>query len=649
MKKISLFLLVFMGIVYYTTASKGINPPKKFGDIDSNNLKMTVFAPDSSASAVYIFDWGYSHINFNTSEVELFTHVRIKILNSDGFSRGNVEIPHGSHSSIMKLKAATYNMENGEMVTTKVDKSMIFNEKVTDTHQKTKISFPDVREGSIIEYSYRRSGGDIIHLVPWSFQTTIPVMYSEYNLRIPNALKYKIISSGYEILDVSTKRSVTEQGSVNSDEYHWVMRDVPALKREPFMPNIDNYYSRLEFELESVVLSGNITKDYTLSWSGYEKDLLDDTDFYLMAKKWSFLKDSVARITQNKKGIDKIRVIRNFITRHVKWNEKERKFTSDKPKKIYDDGKGNSADINFMFIGLLRLADIEAHPVILSTRNNGIIRYYTRPVASQYNYTIAYTKLGDQEYLLDATDPSLPLTLLPARCINGKGRMIELGASKWVQLDAKEKTKSSIISQMKIDEEGNLTGNINISTKGYAARNRRDDILSKGMDKYIQDFKKSKGDWSIDNFEIQNRDDANKPLVEKIQCSIEGRVEDVGDILILNPLIGSKWEENPFQGEKRVYPIDFIANQFDRFLLNFAIPEDYTVDEIPKSLRIQTPDKGISYSYRVSVNNEFIQVLSSLNINKPVFLQTEYKELQQFFELVREKQSEQIVLKKTDL
>jgi len=40
---------------------------------------------------------------------------------------------------------------------------------------------PDVRIGSVIEYSYKILSPYIFNLRNWAFQNTIPVMYSEYS------------------------------------------------------------------------------------------------------------------------------------------------------------------------------------------------------------------------------------------------------------------------------------------------------------------------------------------------------------------------------------------------------------------------------------------------------------------------------------
>ena len=649
MKKTVLFILVATGLIAYSARLEAANKsPKKFGDIDIKNLEMTIYDRDSSAAAVYIFDWGKSYINYATSKLTVEMHVRIKIINSDGFSYGDIEIPHDIKSPVMKFKGATYNLENGQIVKSEVDKSMIFDEKVSSTQRRINISFPDVREGSIIEYSYKIDIDDLFNLVPWYFQTSIPVMHSEYNLRVPNNFRYKILYGGFVPMTSANSKQVSERGGISATEFHWMIRNVPAMKTEPFMPDKSNYITRVEFELESIIVPGSVNKNFLTTWAKFEEGLIDSEYFYKVLKQCSFLKDSVKMLTDGKTGTEQIKAIRSFVIRHVKWNKKERRMASATPKSVYKAGKGNSADINLLLTGLLRKAGFEAYPVIISTRSNGIITDY-RPVASYYNYTICMVKDGDKEYLLDATDPYLPAELLPKRCLNGKGRIIrDDKPSGWAKLEAKNGSTEMIMGTLAVDEEGYLVGDVQISSYGYPAGYKMASVETKGKDKFIEDIKKNRPDWEIEQYDIDIPAHAGKPFVEKIKCSIEGRVEDMGDILILNPLLGTKWEENPFKGEKRTYPIDFVTAQNDRLVLNLKIPEGYVVDEMPESVRITTHDKGIYYLYSIrDLGNGIIQIQSNLKINRPMYAQTEFEELKKFFEVVRDRQSAQIVLKRS--
>lgn len=56
---------------------------------------------------------------------------------------------------------------------------------------------------------------------------------------------------------------------------------------------------------------------------------------------------------------------------------------------------------------------------------------------SKFNYVIAHVQIGDEVYLLDATEKNKPWHLLPERVVNGSGRLISSSIAKtgWVNLE----------------------------------------------------------------------------------------------------------------------------------------------------------------------------------------------------------------------
>ena len=129
----------------------------EFGEIDKSDLEMTVYEPDSSASAVVLYDYGHSYFKFNKQDYNLQltfkTHVRIKILKKDGLSRGTFEInlyERGrSEEEITRAKGYTFNLENGKVVKSKLKKSNRFIEKIDSRNKKVTYTFPDVKVGSV--------------------------------------------------------------------------------------------------------------------------------------------------------------------------------------------------------------------------------------------------------------------------------------------------------------------------------------------------------------------------------------------------------------------------------------------------------------------------------------------------------------------
>jgi len=118
---------------------------------------------DSSANAVYLYDVGsstYEGNNRGMFNVIFHKHARIRLMNKNGFDEATLEIHLYNDGDITDkledLDAATYNIENGKVVVTKVDRNSLFKDK-GDKEIVAKFTFPNIKEGSIIEYDYKVS------------------------------------------------------------------------------------------------------------------------------------------------------------------------------------------------------------------------------------------------------------------------------------------------------------------------------------------------------------------------------------------------------------------------------------------------------------------------------------------------------------
>ena len=98
--------------------------------------------------------------------------------------------------------------------------------------------------------------------------------------------------------------------------------------------------------------------------------------------------------------------------------------------------------------------------------------------------------------------------------------------------------------------------------------------------------------------------------------------------------------------EKREYPVDFGSPIEETYMAKITIPDGYVIDEIPTAKVMMLPANASRYTYNVTVTNNIITMVSMLQINKSLFVQTEYPDLREFYNQVIAKQAEQIVLKK---
>jgi hypothetical protein len=191
----------------------GQTEPFKFGKVELPELQMAAYPKDTSASAVILFDYGKSYFRYSEHDgfqVFFDRQVRIKILKKSGYDWANVQIPfyrvsNSSEEEIMNLKGFTYNLSGKEIVKEKLTKEGVFEEQVTDNWVIKKFTMPNVKEGSVIEFSYTIKSDFLFTFREWQFQETIPVAWSEYRATIPEYFDYKKISQGYEPFSVEAK------------------------------------------------------------------------------------------------------------------------------------------------------------------------------------------------------------------------------------------------------------------------------------------------------------------------------------------------------------------------------------------------------------------------------------------------------------
>jgi len=664
----------FLVLLLLPAISLAQKPPIKFGDISIEELKMTKYDNDSSASAVILADYGETIIQYSQNEgfqLKFERVKRIKILTKDGLDYANfsIQLYHdgGNGEKVSGLKAVTYNLDNGKIVETKAKSDGIFKEKYNDNFDLTKVTLPNVREGSIVEITYTILSDFIFNFQDWEFQSTIPTVMSEYRARIPEYFNYDKFMQGYIKLSINEaskfpasisittrKESVivggkttftTEKINYEETRFRWAAVNVPAFKDEPFITTSRDYISKINFELAYTQYPGEPIKRYMGSWEDINKLYAESADFGDQVSGNAFLKRTVEEITA---GIvepeEKISAIGTYVKHNIAWDETSWKFISKTLKKVLEDKKGNSAEINLLLASMLDKAGIIAFPVLLSTRDHGFIREET-PISSQFNYVVVLAMIGEKSFLLDATEKLLPTGVLPERCLNGKGFVVSKGGYKWIPLQSTTRSKVVVNADLEITKEMELAGKLQIDRGGYDGLAGRKRYFSRDEKEYVKNFVGSRS-WEIIKSEITNTKEIQHPLKEIYELVMNEQMTSAGDQIYLNPLFLNRIEENPLKLENREYPVDFGSPYEQIYMCRIKMPEGYQVDELPKPKMLALPENAGRYTYSVTQAGNILNVISNLQINRSLFSQLEYPNLREFYNQVVAKQYEQIVLKR---
>lgn len=670
--------LIYLSILFTPYLSFAQQQASKFGDISEQELAMKVYPADSSASAVVLSDRGYTRFTYNQTmgiKLEFKRTTRIKILSSEGYDYANVEVPlykdGKEKESISGIKGYTYNLIDGKLKREKLKNSSEYIERYSEHYDIAKFAMPAVQAGSVLEYEYTISSDFLFNLQDWEFQKDIPVVWSEYEVSIPEYFNYKQFVKGYHPLELHetgqqpgsfnfTHKSRGQQNYVSSTNYEneslrfteftqrWAAKDVPALYEEPYITTMNDYVMKVSFELASIQFPGETTKVFTRSWEDIDRELMDEESFGGIINKKANVKKLAEELTAGTtEDLKKLAIIYAHMRDRVHWDGSSSLYASQSSKKTLEEGSGNSADINLNLIAMLRSLDIDAQAVALSTRDHGMM-ISSYPMLKQYNYVIAQVNIEGESILLDATEKACPFNLLPVRCLNGQGRVVSsTNGKRWVELTDEVKGDSRMMTVVNVsfNESNQIEANIKLSAKDYQALRLRQKYYHQ-EEKRKTDLTQNNSGWSITHYEPKKWDNLLESLEEDITITSSDGVLQAGELIYFSPILIDQIDENPFKLKQRTYPVDYAYESKIMYMMNFTLPNGYEVEELPEELILTLPDNSARFVYQVKQIGQIVQLVNKLEINKSRFNAQEYPHLREFYNLIVAKQAEQLVLRK---
>ena len=655
----ALFLSLFLtACACYGQQAKVTPKTFKYGKVELTEFDTKVSGVDSAASAVVLFDVGNGYFDSSSQGLVYVTerHTRYKIINKNGYDYGNLELQfyknQGNGTSLSQMEAATYNLEDGKIVVSKINKDSKFSEKQDKNFTLKKFALANVKEGSIIEYKYKITSDFIYTLRPWYFQAEIPTVYSQFTVTIPEYYRYRINSNGYVYLNQteSVVNMTLGDRALSARKLNYIVENVPGLKHESFITTMRDHVSRVNFELAAITVPGEVYRDFSTSWPKLLAGLKKEENFGLFVEKKSFLKTLLKEQIKGDAGSqDSMMVsIFNYVKNNIKWDKETELYTSElNPKAIFEKKSGNSADINLSLYALLKEAGLNAMPVLLSTRDNGA--HPGLPMITAFNNVIVAVRLGERLILLDATDKNHKIDFIGYDNLSHQALKIDLNteSAEWIGTDANQFSKKSISYLLTMDSDRKLTGKIYLSSSNYDGLHRRNAYMSATNETdFLKDYKTDKPGLAIKNYSVLNLNNSDEPLIESMDVEIDDNVEEAGNLAYFTPLLFERTKENPFKLEDRKFPVDFGYPMEENFRMTLELPKDYQLDKMPKNERIVLDGERGAFTFLFAAEDNKIMLNSRIIINKPVFTAEEYHDLKELFKNIVRKQAEQIVLKK---
>ncbi|HEX3007265.1 MAG TPA: DUF3857 and transglutaminase domain-containing protein [Bacteroidales bacterium] len=678
-------LLTFIILTYTSLFAYAQAPKEKWGSATTEELSMAFCSLDPAADAAYLDKYGHYYFNrhyyFSVQELRTIYHYqnRVKIFTEAGKKYATISIPfrgYDEYEDVIEITGTTYNLENGKVVKSKMKQKNIKWEKNGRNMWNCTFTLPDVKAGSVIEYSYKIASLDFLKLRDWMFQTDIPVLNSNMTLTTPHFFQFAFFSN---IPSFKMEVNRTESNEyiqfyntniyVFSNSLHLRVKNIPAFKKEVLMPDSARQIYKGEFLLSLAMTRpsdfANI-RDYYLM--PYLKPLLLTTteDYYEIQERISLYNDLMAgfkiiegmdweafikklskqddfgkammKAFDNKSLIDSFRrvevgrkrmiAIYDFVRTYMKWNGQYRIFASSSLEKVFERKTGYSSDINMLLINLLTRSGIQARPVLISTRSYGDV-YKEMAFVKKFNHVIVSVELDGKRYLLDATDPLRPYDLLSTDDLNGEGLLVNLLEYQWIPLINPSVSALHQSENYTISSEGRLHTEVTSTLNGQFALQKRKEILRSSDNEKLN---------------IENLSNFDSPLILKTD-----KQENISraDSLVFAPLALNSPIENFFVDEQRTQPVDM---EFERIIsreITITIPEGYTLSSYPADESITSQGDFISCSLTSSLEQNTLKMKLNVELKNSFIPPQFYPDLKLFFAKLKQLENNPVTLRLT--
>ncbi len=642
----------------------------KLEKVTVEQLQQKRNAIDTTAVAAVLYKKGETALQYSPSGgFSMVTECtkRVKIYKKEGYDFANFSIPFylGKQDERVAISdAVTYNLVDGKIEKTKLRSDGEFTEKSSKHWSRKKVVMPNVREGSIIEYTYKITSPYFQNMPDWSFQEAIPVEYAEFQTLIPEYFNYQVhlkgnlqpaVTSGSAMRHFEGKERVKNMrtGMMEDENYkvdfheistNYVLKTVPALNDEAFVNNISNYTSSLTHELSFVKDRNGQMTTYTTDWESVVKNINENPDFGPeLAKKGFFENDLTAIVAGALDDRQKITRIFNHVKNTMNWDGTYGYFCDKGIKKAYQEKTGNTAEINLLLTSMLRASGFKANPVLISTRSNGVSIY---PALSSFNHVIAGVEVDGKLVLLDASDKSAGVDLLPKRDLNWFGRIIRAdGTSELVDLMPKNKSREIVNITASVNASGKYAGQLKHQYFEHNALEFRNAFSKIKEDSYLEMLERHHSGSAVSAYKREIEADAEKPVSETYAFEHASSVEVIGDRMYISPL-ALFTATNPFRQQTRDYPVDFVYPNQEKFNVTLSIPDGYTVESLPSVLNLSMPNGLGTFKYVIQAKDKNVQLALNYDMNEAIIPADHYEALKDFYQKMVDKQNEKIVLKK---
>jgi len=499
------------------------------------------------------------------------------------------------------------------------------------------ISFPEIAEGSVIEYRLKIYNNQLINkkdfVLPYTVQSNEPIIEASFNVSLPKAhpLHIKILNDKYNNFGAKLNPKTSESNGILI--YSWQFKNIPQIIPESSMPPF--------VQINPAILLSTFEswEDIYHWWWELARDKIK-ADEPIRAKVRELIQDKASEI-------EKIRAIYNFCAQKIRYVAVEYGEAGYEPhfaSDIFENKYGDCKDQAILLVTMLKEAGLSSWPVLIATKD-----YYNLNEdfpSVLFNHCIAAVPFKGKICFLDPTAQTCSFMDLPP---DDQGRKILIFKEEGFQIQETDffPAEHNLVKQwisLKINKDETLLAKKSVFTFGFYDQAQRywllytqPELIQEALKEKIQDISIGA---KLDKYSIENAEDLNRPIVLSYDFTGPEFFTLAGNLRIM-PQFASV-DTSLVAKDKRKYPIDFGVLETTETVDEIEIPDNFIIKYIPDSLTEESPWLTLIVEYGFKDNR--LHFKQKTQFKKSLVTQEEYPSFKKFFEDIAKKTKQRIVL-----
>lgn len=613
--------------------------PLLWGGLDPADLALRYDPEDPSAPALVLGDEfviGF-YVNNNAVELRAERHRRVKYFERFAYDQAPVTIEwYEPMEKISRLQALLF-LPDGQV--TKLRKKDFRTEELGGGWQQYTLELPAVPAGAVLEYRYRLSSERFEEPPRFYFQENYPVRRKSYIASIPEWFNYLILAEPADDLLVTKRKDQYRavlpspysgiRSTTTINEILFVAEALPPIPREPMSNNTFDHLPQVRLQL------------YAVEWPGYEQELVygtwdeiaetlrADSTFGLQYQEGFRLaplrQDWLVRLAAEPDPLKRARRAYRLLNDRLRWTGEYAAWTQRKLSEIWAAGSGHSGELNLLLLAVLRDLGIEAFPVLVRTRGNGVPIEQV-PLLEQFDHLLVLAQIDDRPYFFDIGNAYRPVGWPRIAALNHRGWLLADQGQAWIDL-AIRSSEQVIQAELTLDSTGQSQGTLEARMTGYyaaAAREQLQRTADAETGSLLAALRDNYPGSEGRNRTVSQADSITAPLRISFDCQIPlGSRED--DRLYITPVLFPSLDPALATAAPRTFPLDTPYPWAEQYLLFLDLPEGYTVETLPEPVELRSPDGRIQYTYQVRQDGRRVTLKHQIAVQKTFYSAAEYE------------------------